>query len=232
MPAEVRALCFDLDDTFWAVRPVLVRAEQRMSDFLQGRHPELARGYSSDALFEWRRALAAEVPARAHDMTWLRTEALRRWIVAQGHDPKIADHAFEVFIAARNEVELYPDVLPALRALGARYRLATLSNGNADVHRIGLGAHFSLCTNAERIGAPKPQAAAFHHVAHELGVEAHELLYVGDDPLLDVEGARAAGCRAAWLNRAARAWPAELECHADFVVSDLVELVAQLSDRG
>jgi len=31
---------------------------------------------------------------------------------------------------------------------------------------------------------------------------AEEALYIGDDPLLDVEGAQNAGLRAAWINRA------------------------------
>lgn len=232
MVADVRALCFDLDDTFWPVRPVLVRAEQRMRDFLHREHPQLAVNFSTDRLFEWRRTLAAEAPERAHDMTWLRTEAMRRWAVAQGHDPAIADDAFEVFIAARHDVEFYPDVLPALRALGARFLLATLSNGNADVRRIGIGEHFALVANAESIGAPKPQARAFHHVAATLGVAPHELLHVGDDPVMDVAGARAAGCRAVWINREGREWPAEISERADYEVRDLAELEAKLAHQN
>jgi putative hydrolase of the HAD superfamily len=229
MVADVRALCFDLDDTFWPVRPVLVRAEQRMQDFLRREHPQLAAQFSVDRLFEWRRTLAAEAPERAHDMTWLRTEAMRRWTVAQGHDPAIADDAFAVFIAARHDVEFYPDVLPALRKLGERFLLATLSNGNADVRRIGIGAHFALVANAESIGAPKPQARAFHHVATSLGIEPQQLLHVGDDPTMDVVGAREAGCCAVWLNRDGRDWPAEIAMRADYEVRDLGELALALT---
>lgn len=228
MTADVRALCFDLDDTFWAVRPVLLRAEQRMREFLQTRHPQLAAGFSTEKLFDWRRALAAEAPDRAHDMTWLRTEAMRRWVCAEGHDPAIADHAFEVFIAARHEVEFYPDVLPALHALGERFLLATLSNGNADIRRIGLGEHFSLVANAESIGTPKPHAQAFHHVARALGIAPAQLLHVGDDPKNDVAGACAAGCRTAWINRENHPWPTDVEHAPDYVVRDLAELVNRL----
>jgi putative hydrolase of the HAD superfamily len=41
------------------------------------------------------------------------------------------------------------------------------------------------------------------------GVEPHQVLHIGDDPLADVVGARRAGLQAVWLNRDAREWPKE-----------------------
>lgn len=224
----IRALCFDLDDTFWEVRPVLLRAEARVAEFIADRHPALGPHLTAESVYETRLALAAEHPARAHDMTWLRTEALRRIAARHGHDPAIGDAAFEVFIAARNEVELFEDVRPALRALGARFAMATFSNGNADLRRIGLDGHFVGVLNAESVGCAKPQAGAFLASAAALGVAPQEMLYVGDNPHLDVVGARAAGCRAAWVNRAGMAWPEGLSPGADLEVPDLLSLARRL----
>jgi putative hydrolase of the HAD superfamily len=42
------------------------------------------------------------------------------------------------------------------------------------------------------------------------GVEAHQVLHIGDDPWADVAGATQAGMQAVWLNRDAREWPKEL----------------------
>lgn len=226
--SDVRALCFDLDDTFWEVRPVLLRAEARVAAFIADRHPGLAPHLSAETVFEARMALAAEHPARAHDMTWLRTEALRRLAARHGHDPAVGDAAFEVFIAARNEVELFADVRPALTALGARYALATFSNGNADLRRIGIDGHFVGVLNAESVGCAKPRVEAFHAAAAALGVAPHEMLYVGDNPHLDVAGARAAGCRAAWINRVGADWPEGLSPGADLEVPDLLALAQRL----
>lgn len=224
----IRAVCFDLDDTFWEVRPVLVRAEARVAEFIATHHPALALHLTAGSVYDTRLALAAEHPARAHDMTWLRTEALRRIAAHHGHDPAIGDAAFEVFIAARNEVDLFEDVRPALAALGARFAMATFSNGNADLRRIGLDRHFVGVLNAESVGCAKPQAGAFLASAAALGVAPQQMLYVGDNPHVDVVGARAAGCRAAWVNRAGAAWPEGLSPGADLEVPDLLSLARSL----
>ncbi len=38
---KVRAICFDLDNTLWDVWPVIMRAEQKMYDFLAQRYPRV-----------------------------------------------------------------------------------------------------------------------------------------------------------------------------------------------
>jgi putative hydrolase of the HAD superfamily len=223
----LQALCFDLDDTFWDIRRVLERAEQRVAEFLATRYPLLAR-HSRAELMAARIALAREVPERAHDLTWLRTETLRRLAIAAGYPGAVGEEAFEVFIVARNEVELFPDVRPALDRLAARYTLATFSNGNADLGRIGLAPLFAVTLNAERVGVAKPHPEAFAAVARELGCEPGRMLYVGDDPHADVAGARAAGLRTAWINRHGTAWP-DAHAPADLEIVDLHQLEATLA---
>lgn len=226
----LQVLCFDLDDTFWDVRRVLDRAEQRVAEFLAARYPLLAQRHSRADLRAARLALIDENPQRAHDMTWLRTEAVRRLAVAAGYPQAAGQEAFEVFIAARNQVELFPDVRPALDRLAAHFRLATFSNGNADLGRIGLAPLFAVSLNAERVGVAKPHAAAFAAVARELDCEPRRMLYVGDDPHVDVAGARAAGLRTAWINRSRSSWP-DTHSPADLEIADLRQLEAALLDE-
>ena len=130
-------------------------------------------------------------------------------------------------LAARCEVEILPDVRPALARLRHRFRLASLSNGNADLARIGLDSAFSVSLNARQIGAGKPDRRCFERLAQELAVMPREILYVGDDPWLDVHAAREAGCRSAWMNRRAGLWPAEI-APADVSVRECGELAALL----
>ena len=195
-----------------------------MAAFLQEQHPLLAERFAPEDLYARRMALVQERPDRAHDMTWLRTEALRRFALEHEHDPMIAEEAFAVFIDARHEVSFFDDVLPALERLAGRYPLATFSNGNADVHRIGIGAHFVVTLNAEKVGHAKPKPEAFLAVANSLGLRPEQLLYVGDEPRLDVMGSRTAGCRSAWVNRRGLPWPTDLAPAADLEVSNLLEL--------
>ena len=63
--------------------------------------------------------------------------------------------------------------------------------------------------------------------AHGLAVAPAQLMYVGDDPELDVEAARAAGLKTAWMNRRAHPWPAQY-APADLSVTSCTELADAL----
>jgi putative hydrolase of the HAD superfamily len=225
--ADIRAVAFDLDNTLWDIEPVIERAEARVHEWLREHFPLIPQRFPREAMRAARAALAAEQPHRAHDLTWLRTAALARHARECGYSESLAERAFEVFFAARNRLEPYPDVQPALVRLRTRFRLATLSNGNADLGRIGLAAQFSVSLNARQVGAAKPDPRCFEQLSRALAVAPHELLYVGDDPRADVEGARRAGLATAWLNRTGRSWPPELVC-ADLVAADCRELAELL----
>jgi putative hydrolase of the HAD superfamily len=208
-PSSPQVLSFDLDDTLWAVGPVILRAERELYDWLQARYPAAIQGHSIESMRALRAAVAARHPERGHDMTFLRRRALADQFLAAGHAEAAADEAFEVFFAARNRVECYPDVLPALERLRTRYRLFALSNGNAELARCGLAGLFEGHITARSAGVAKPDARIFAALLRAAGVAAHEVLHVGDDPHADVVGAERAGLGAVWINRDARAWPRE-----------------------
>ena len=226
---SIRAVAFDLDDTLWDVRQVLERAEAASQTFLSERYPSFSATYSIEALRAERLAIARAEPQSAHDLTWLRTETVRRLAIDLGLPHSVGHEAFEVFIAERNRVELFADVSVAIGELAARFRLATLSNGNADVARIGIGHWFAVNLSAGLIGAAKPDVRAFATLAADLGLAAEEILYVGDDPHADVVGAAQAGMHTAWMNRREQQWPDALP-RADIEVTDLAALVA--ASRG
>ncbi|HET7757542.1 MAG TPA: HAD-IA family hydrolase [Steroidobacteraceae bacterium] len=223
----MRAIAFDLDNTLWDVEPVLARAETRLLEWLREHCPRIPERVSIEDMRSARARLALEEPHRAHDVTYLRLTALARHARECGYDAGVAARAFEVFLAARCQVAVLPDVRPALVRLRRRFTLASLSNGNADLGRIGLKAAFAVSLNAREIGAGKPDRRCFERLASELGMAPAQILYVGDDPLLDVIAARRAGCRAAWMNRRGAWWPEGLP-PPELAVSDCSELAARL----
>jgi putative hydrolase of the HAD superfamily len=154
--------------------------------------------------------VALEHPERGHDMTFLRHRAIMKLFGADSAAQRHADAAFEIFYAARNRVTLYEDVPAALARLRRRYRLFALSNGNADLGRCGIGDVFDGHITAVTAGCLKPDARIFSHLLRAAGVDAGQVLHIGDDPHADVLGATAAGMQAVWLNRDARPWPAQL----------------------
>ena len=224
---DVRAVAFDLDNTLWDVEPVLVRAEARLLEWLHENCPRIPAQVSAADMRAAREELAHAEPHNAHDVTYLRLTALERHARECGYGEDIAARAFEVFLAARCEVEILPDVRPGLARLKRVFALASLSNGNADLGRIGLDSAFAVSLNARQIGAGKPDRRCFERLASELELAAHQIVYVGDDPWLDVAAARSAGCRSAWMNRRSLPWPTEL-APADLSVRDLSELAALL----
>jgi HAD superfamily hydrolase (TIGR01549 family) len=197
-----RAITLDLDDTLWPVGPTLVAAERVLSDWLAVHAPRTAAATDARLRAAIREQVVAEHPARAHDMSFLRREGLRRAMAAAGEDPARADEAFAVFLEARQRVTLFDDVLPVLERWSRRYRLVAVSNGNADVARVGLGAFFVGAVSAHEIGCAKPDPRMFHAACGIAAVAPHEVLHVGDDPHLDVLAARGAGLQSAWVRRA------------------------------
>jgi FMN hydrolase / 5-amino-6-(5-phospho-D-ribitylamino)uracil phosphatase len=205
---DLKVLSFDLDDTLWAVEPVLIAAESAMLAWLRERHPEIMQGHCVTSMRALRVRVAEQFPERSHDMTFLRRRALANMFIEAGHPAEHADEAFEVFFAARNRVTLYDEVEGSLKRLSGRYRLFALSNGNADLKRCGIAHMFEGHVTAIEAGAAKPDARIFAHLLKRAGVEAQQVLHIGDDPQADVVGAVQAGMQAAWLNRNGKEWPA------------------------
>lgn len=231
-PDGLRAVCFDLDNTLWDIEPVLMRAEHILADWLRSRYPRVGDNWSAPVLSRIRESLLREEPHQAHDLTYLRRESLARLAVESGHERPaaqvIAHEAFVVWHAARNRCTPYADVLPALEALKPRFRLATLSNGNADLACIGLAHHFDVRLHAAELGYAKPDPRAYAALAEALTLEPAEILFVGDEPHADVAGPGAAGMRTVWVNRAGLEWPGTLEV-PDACIRDLSGLVTLLS---
>ena len=63
---------------------------------------------------------------------------------------------------------------------------------------------------SENVGLRKPDPAAFQFLAQQLGVECVNLVYVGDDPRVDIAGAKAAGARGVWFDWEGRAYPSDI----------------------
>ncbi len=227
MLADIRAVAFDLDNTLWEVEPVIARAEERLFEWLHAHCPRIPQRFSVEDMRAARQQLALDEPQRAHDFTYLRIASLADHARDCGYDQAVAEQAFEVFFAVRNQVEVFDDVAPALRRLRTRYALGTLTNGNADLNRIGLATLFDLSLNSRDVGVAKPHPHGFRELATRMKREPAQILYVGDDPTLDVEAARAVGMSTAWMNRRGTQWPGGMS-EADLVVTDCLELAKAL----
>ena len=215
MRFAVRAITLDLDDTIWPIAPVILRAENALGAWLREHAPRTAERFPLEAMRALRDEVAAEHPQLSHDFTRQRLIALERMLQAAGDNLALAQPAFDAFFAARCEVEHYDDSLDALDRLAARVPLAALSNGNADLERIGLMHVFAFQLGAREHGAAKPAASIFHAACERLQCPPGEVLHVGDDIEMDVVGAHRAGLRTCWINRIDGNGPAREWAHAE-----------------
>ena len=104
---------------------------------------------------------------------------------------------------------LYPDVLPTLEALRERgCPIGIISNFDSRLFPVldglGVAEWFESVTLSSQVGATQPHGEIFAHALRRHGVPAAAAVHVGDAPVEDVEGARAAGLRAVLVDRAGR----------------------------
>ena len=222
-PFPVRAITLDLDDTLWPIAPVVLRAETVLGQWLRRHAPRTAELFPLEAMRALRDEVAREHPHLAHDFTRQRLISLERMLTAAGDDVALAQPAFEAFFAARCDVVHYDDTVDALDRLAARVPLAALSNGNADLVRIGLMDRFAFQLGAREHGAAKPDPSIFHAACARLDVPPAHVLHVGDDIEMDVVGAHRAGLRSCWINRDGRTWP-HAALRPDLEFTDLAAL--------
>jgi 2-haloalkanoic acid dehalogenase type II len=156
----------------------------------------------------------------------IQQEIFARLLSAFGVDTDATPYV-ELFFEATTKVELYSEVPEVLGALGA-VRTAIVSNAD---HEHLAAWSFTLPVEfiviSESIRAYKPDPLVFRTVLERLGLEAHEVLHVGDSDVDDVKGAKAAGLRVAWLNREGRPRRPDVP-RPDFEIRDLKELPSLL----
>lgn len=226
---SVRAISFDLDDTFWDCAPAIANAERALTDWLSREAPAVLERCEVVSILERRQRLHQQAPHLTGDVTAFRKRLLAELFLEAEHDAAMTEEAFDVFYRARSEVVLYDGVLELLDALRPRYQVAAITNGNADLSYIGIADHFDLILRATLELPAKPDSAMFDLAVARFGVEPGAMVHVGDNASTDVEGAQAAGVPAVWFNPGGAAWRGEGR-GPDYTVSSIADLHRLLLD--
>ncbi|YCH21582.1 HAD family hydrolase [Pseudomonas sp. D1-3] len=226
---SIRLITFDLDDTLWDNRPVILGAETAMRDWISQHAPRLA-GQPVDHLGQVRVRLLEAEPGLKYRLSELRRRTLRHALEGVGHGPEeaaqLAEGAFQAMLEARHAITFFSDTVTTLELLANQYSLGVITNGNADVRRLGLADYFSFILCAEELGVGKPDRRPFEEALARSGMQAEQAVHIGDHPGDDIAGAQAAGWRAVWFNPEGKEWSGER--HADAQIRSLGELPALL----
>ena len=223
---EIRCLTFDLDNTLWAIEPVIRRAEKEFYAWLGEHCPEITARFEMSELAEQRYEYFNEFPQQRHNLTWLRKQWLAKIFTEFGYEHMDVESAFHYYWRFRNDVELFPGTHEILEFLSQRYRVGVITNGNACVEMIGINNYFDFVISSEKIGAAKPAPEIFDAALRAAGIPASQVVHIGDDPRIDILGASAMGFKTIWYNPKLSPWPGGQTPNA--VVRSLAELESAL----
>lgn len=111
-----------------------------------------------------------------------------------------------------------------------KYPVGVLTNGFAETQRLkfekfGFYDSAKHTVISEDVGALKPDPKVFEHATELTGLEANEILYVGDSFSSDIEGGSSFGWNTAWFTQNGHEKQHE---KADFVFNDFNDLNAYL----
>ncbi|GAB7528698.1 HAD family hydrolase [Pseudomonas sp. 3A(2025)] len=227
----IKLITFDLDDTLWDNAPAIMGAETLLRDWLSEHAPRLGP-VPVEHLWAIRTRLISEEPGLKHRISSLRRRVLFHALEDAGYDPDeaqdLADRSFEAFLQGRHQVQVFPEVLPTLEILAKTYTLGVITNGNADVRRLGLADYFNFALCAEDLGIGKPDPTPFLEALSRARCEPAHAVHIGDHPEDDIAGAQRAGLRAIWYNPQGKVWDADNRPDAEIHnLSQLPEVLAR-----
>ncbi len=116
--------------------------------------------------------------------------------------------------------------LKELRDMGLK--LGILTNGAKElqmrkIKMLGMESFVDKILTSGEVGVDKPDPKPFEVMSEKIGISPSELLYVGDNPLNDVEGSRNAGYIPVWVKTIGN-WSFEHIKRPDFEVETVAEI--------
>ena len=202
--SKIELITFDLDDTFWDIKDTIINAEKNSRKWIEGIIGEQVNWGTFEDFMRIRAELAKEDPSLEYDLGMLRKKIISHHTKQYFNNKKEFDtfinDAYIFFLEERHKVNFYEDVVSVLEKLSTKYKLGVLTNGNADVNKLGIGHLFDFSISSIDVKSNKPDQGHFCRAREISQVNFEDTLHVGDHPINDVLGARKLGINALWFN--------------------------------
>jgi putative hydrolase of the HAD superfamily len=205
----IKAIGFDLFNTLITAEPrsleeattQLVRSLQLSGFPLDGQtfkqaHKEAAARFIKESTRDGK---------ETHNRYWISAALETFGFSVPPDDPRIARGVDAYFSAFIQGCQLIPETREILKILRGQYRLGLLSNFTHPpaamriIDRMGLNPLFQVVLISGDLGFRKPHPSVFDSLMGQLRVKKEEILYVGDDPESDVQGALQMGIEPIWM---------------------------------
>ncbi len=231
--SELKAVFFDVNGTLWDNQGC---ARHVMDIVLPKFTPPLPEEDTDEVVRRFN-AVVLELPRTQHVRERRPFSRLKRFealLTSYGVKRRgLAQQLSHTYDSARRLVMrqfLRPAVHRVLDELGRRgLERGVIMNGAPAVQRhliqtLALEPHMEHVVLGEIEGYSKPDVRLFKRALELAGVDADQMLYVGDSPLTDILGASRAGIPTVWFNTGRRRLPRSFPT-PDFTISTLTELL-------
>lgn len=231
---KIKAVTFDLDDTLWPLREVIIHAHKESNNWIIDKFPSMSKVlFTEQEQKMWQKLIAKDNSLR-HRLSELRMKVIETLLTENGvsdEDAKTTSKdAFDIFLKLRHDITYFEGTLEVLKSLKEKYTLGVLTNGNASIETLKIDHLFDFYLNAEMVNDSKPGAKMFEEALKITQLSPEEVCHVGDHPDNDVEAAVKLGMKAIWLNLLDADWPEEKQFKPNEIVSwyDLEKGIADL----
>ena len=233
---KYKLITFDLDDTFWDIAPVIIKAEKDTRAWLQKTVGEIDWGSMSD-LMGIREDLIKVMPSLEWDIGLLRKEIykqkLKNIVPNESERNELINTAYSMFLEKRHEVIFYDGVYDAIEKLSKKYYLGILTNGNADIFKYDIGRFFDFSISSFDVQDNKPNKPHFESAKNKYeNISYEEIIHIGDHQINDVYGAYHLGMKAIWFNNMNNEWDQSFDKPDEFSHwNDCTKLIEEIDER-
>lgn len=205
---QIKAIGFDLFDTL--IMPDYSIIGDAMTALLKSLETSgfafepasFSKAYGEAALHHMKEA--RKEGRETHNRLWISDALKTLGFDVAPEDSRVSmavDSYFELFYPSSR---LIPGTKELFERLKGRYRIGLLSNftyapaARELVSRAGLTRFFDAIFISDELGLRKPRPEVFDTLVASLGVGKGQTMYVGDDPVADIDGAQKAGLYPVW----------------------------------
>lgn len=127
--------------------------------------------------------------------------------------------------------EVRPETFDFLDWAAGRFRRAMISNFDysptlfSSLEHFGIRSAFEKITVSADIGWRKPHPILFERTLEEMGIQASDALFIGDQLYVDVHGALNAGMDVVWLETETQDWMPPERPEPTYTVRSIIEVI-------
>ncbi|MHC4959677.1 MAG: TIGR02253 family HAD-type hydrolase [Planctomycetota bacterium] len=231
----LRAIFFDIDDTLFATSAFAARARRSAVEAMVDAGLEADPDAAYAELLEVVREFSSNYGRHFHQLIRRLGASVRKGV----HPALVVASGIRAYHATKEHMHPFPDVITVLDALRRTdLKRGVISNGLTvkqaeKLVRLGLANAFSpnALFISEDLGVAKPHPRIFHGACTAFGVKPSEAIYVGDNPLMDIDPAKEAGLVACLRRGSGKYGEVQSRHEPDYTIANFYQLLEILKER-